>query len=118
MRPKRTIPKSYERARELRRALTPTEQKLWLHIRDKQLNNIRFRRQHAIGPYITDFCAPGIKLIIELDGSQHLEQTEYDNERTAFLQSQKYKLLRFWNNDVMNDIDGVIQAILLARDEC
>ena len=81
------------------------------------INNISFRRQHPIGPYITDFCAPGIKLIIELDGSQHLKQTEYDNERTAFLQSQEYWVLRFWNNDVTNNINSVLYVISLAIDE-
>lgn len=74
-------------------------------------DGVRFRRQHAIGMYITDFCAPRRKLIIELDGSQHLEQEEYDKERTNFLESQGYKVIRFWNKDVMNDIEGVIMSI-------
>jgi len=75
---------------------------------------VRFRRQHAIGTYITDFCAPRKKIIIELDGSQHLEQEEYDEERTKYLEAQGYKVIRFWNNQVMNDIDGVIKEIVFA----
>ena len=70
-----------------------------------------FRRQHAIGNYIVDFVSIKKKLIIELDGSQHLEQEEYDKERTAYLESQGYKIIRFWNNDVMNDIQGVLRVI-------
>ena len=66
---------------------------------------------HAIGNYIVDFCAPRKKLIIELDGSQHLEQEEYDQERTKDLESRGYRVLRFWNNDVMNNIDDVLKTI-------
>ena len=73
--------------------------------------DVHFRNQHAIGSYIVDFCAPRRKLIIELDGSQHLEQEEYDAERTEYLKSKGYKVLRFWNNDVMNDIDSVLNVI-------
>jgi very-short-patch-repair endonuclease len=69
---------------------------------------------HAIGRYIPDFVCIQKKLIIELDGSQHLEQAEYDTERTRFLESQGYTVLRFWNNDVMNDIHSVIKVIQYA----
>jgi very-short-patch-repair endonuclease len=72
---------------------------------------VTFRRQHAIANYIPDFCSPKAKLIIELDGSQHFEQEVYDRERTKYLESQGYRVLRFWNNDVMNNIEGVILAI-------
>ena len=99
------------RAGELRRNLTPAEQRLWAVLRNQQIEGVRFRRQHAIGNFIVDFCAPHQKLIIELDGSQHLEQEEYDAERTAFLQSQGYQVLRFWNLDVIKDLRGVISAI-------
>ena len=111
MPPKRTTPKGYERARQLRKELTPAEQKLWAYLRGKKLNGVSFRRQHAIGNYIVGFCAIKQKLIIELDGSQHLEQEKYDRERTAYLESQGYKVIRFWNNDVMNNISDVIRAI-------
>ena len=76
------------------------------------MGDVHFRNQHAIGNYIVDFCAPRKKLIIELDGSQHLEQQEYDDERTAYLKSKGYKVLRFWNNDVLNNTDSVLIVIL------
>jgi very-short-patch-repair endonuclease len=78
---------------------------------------IHFRRQHAIGLYITDFCAPRRKLIIELDGSQHLEQQEYDEERTAYFKSLGYRIIRFWNHEVMNDPEGVLHAIRHALED-
>ena len=112
-RPPRSNPKTRTRAIELRKELTPAERKLWAVIRNDQLG-VNFRRQHAIGKYIPDFVCIKKKLIIELDGSQHLEQEEYDGERTKFLESQGYKVIRFWNNDVMNNIDGVILAIMNA----
>jgi len=102
------------RAGELRRELTPAERKLWAYLRGNKLNGVNFRRQHAIGDFIIDFISIKKKLAIELDGSQHLEQEEYDIERTKYLKSQGYKIVRFWNNQVMNDIEGVIRAIELA----
>jgi very-short-patch-repair endonuclease len=98
---------------ELRKEPTPAEAKLWSRLRNDQLG-VTFRRQHAIGSYIPDFCCPKANLIIELDGSQHLEQEEYDEQRTRYLEAQGYKVIRFWNNDVMNNIEGVILAILYA----
>ena len=71
-------------------------------------DGVRFRRQHAIGPFITDFCAPRRKIVIELDGSQHLDQESYDQARTDYLESQGYRVIRFWNNDVINNIEGVM----------
>ena len=100
-------------AAELRKAATPAEARLWSRLRNDQLG-VNFRRQHAIGKYIADFCSPKVKLIIELDGSQHLGQEEQDADRTSYLESQGYKVIRFWNNQVMNDIEGVINIILEA----
>ncbi len=111
-RPRRSNPKIKHRAIILRKDLTPAERKLWSRIRNDQLG-VNFRRQHAVGNYITDFCSPQAKPVIELDGGQHLEQEEYDEERTKYLESQGYKVIRFWNKDVVKDIDGVIRAILL-----
>ena len=111
MRPKRTTPKMMHRAGELRKEPTPAEARLWAYLRVLREDGVRFRRQHSIGPYITDFCAPRIKLIVEVDGSQHLEQEEYDAERTVFLEAQGYQVLRFYNRDVMNDISGVMGVI-------
>lgn len=113
MPPRRTTPKGYENARKLRKELTPAERKLWAYLRGDNLG-VNFRRQHAIGNYITDFCSPKAKIIIELDGSQHLEQAEYDNERTQYLESQGYQVIRFWNNEVLNNIEGVILVIMEA----
>ncbi|KAA0272641.1 MAG: endonuclease domain-containing protein [Chloroflexi bacterium] len=116
MPPKRAAPKSYEKARKLRKELTPAERKLWAHIRNDQLG-VNFRRQHAIGDFIPDFVCIKKKLIVELDGGQHAEQAEYDADRTRFLESHGYKVIRFWNNDVMNDINGVIRNIQFALEE-
>ena len=115
-RPRRSTPKIMRQAGELRKEPTPAERKLWSRIRNDQLG-VNFRRQHAIGNYIPDFCSPKAKLIIELDGSQHLEQEEYDKERTKYLESQGYKVIRFWNNDIMNNIEGVILAIMYALEK-
>ena len=113
----RSNPSTKYKAIQLRKELTPAERKLWSRIRNDLLG-VTFRRQHAVGNYIPDFCCPKAKLILELDGSQHLEQEEYDLERTKYLESLGYKVIpkgdnvRFWNNDVMNNIDGVILAII------
>ena len=112
MPPTRTTPTGYELARLLRKEPTPAESKLWAYLRGSKLKGIYFRRQHAIGKYVPDFCAPRWKLVIEVDGSQHLDQQEYDAERTAFLEAQGYTILRFWNSDVMNNIEGVLGVIL------
>ena len=117
MPPRRTTPKSYDFARKLRKEPTPAERKLWAYLRRDQLDGVNFRRQHAIGNYIVDFCSPKHKLIIELDGSQHLEQEEYDLERTKYLKEQGYQVIRFWNHQVLNDMEGVIQAITFSLDE-
>jgi very-short-patch-repair endonuclease len=114
MRPKRTTPKMMHRAGELRKDLSSAEAKLWSYLRKGQLRGFKFRRQHAIGNYIVDFCVPGQKLVIELDGSHHLDQEEYDAMRSAYLIDKGFRVLRFWNNQVMNDIAGVILAIEMA----
>ncbi len=101
------------KAGQLRKEPTPAEAKLWSRIRNDQLG-VNFRRQHAIGNYIPDFCSPKANLVIELDGGQHLEQEEYDQERTKYLESQGYKVIRFWNNDVIDNIEGVMLAIMYA----
>ena len=108
---KRTTPKIFSRAKELHRNMSPAEAKLWKHLRAHQMRDVHFRNQHAIGNYIVDFCAPRQKLIIELDGSQHLEHKEYDEERTKYLEARGYRVLRFWNNDVMNNMEAVVEVI-------
>jgi len=111
---KRTTPKIFGRAKELHRNMSLAEAKLWKYLRAHRTGGVHFRNQHAIGNYIVDFCAPREKLIIELDGSQHLDLAAYDQERTLYLESQGYKVIRFWNNQVMNDIDDVTGAIIYA----
>jgi very-short-patch-repair endonuclease len=108
---KRTTPKIFGYAKELPRNMSPAEAKLWQHLRAHRMGGIHFRNQHAIGNYIVDFCAPRRTLIIELDGSQHLEQQEYDEERTRYLETRGYRVLRFWSNDVLNNIDNVLKDI-------
>ena len=100
------------RAGELRKESTPAEAKLWAYLRSLREEGIRFRRQYAIGPYIADFCAIKAKLIIELDGSQHMDQEEYDGARTEFLESRGFRVLRFWNSDVMNKTSDVMGVII------
>ncbi|MBK6793017.1 MAG: endonuclease domain-containing protein [Anaerolineales bacterium] len=112
-RPPRSNPKTRTHAIELRKELTPAERKLWANIRNDKLG-INFRRQHAIGNFIPDFVCIEKKLIVELDGSQHLEQVEYDTERTKYFETLGYKVIRFWNNQIMNDINGVIKVIQFA----
>ena len=116
-RPPRSNPTTMHQAGELRHELTPAERKLWAYLRNNQINGVSFRRQHAIGKYIPDFCAVQEKIIIELDGSQHIEQEAYDTERTKYLESQGYQVIRFWNNEVLNNLDGVILAITYALKE-
>jgi very-short-patch-repair endonuclease len=94
--------------------MTDAERKLWNAIRGKQLFDHKFRRQHAIGPYIADFACIEKKLVIELDGGQHQEQVAYDERRTAFMQMHGWTVLRFWNNDVLNNLDGVLATIVEA----
>ena len=108
---KRTTPKIFSRAKQLHRNMSPAEAKLWAHLRAQRMGNVHFRNQHAIGNYIVDFCAPRQKLIIELDGSHHLEQQDYDEERTRYLEARGYRVLRFWNNDVLNHLDDVLKVI-------
>jgi len=108
---KRSNPKTMRQAVKLRKELTPAEKKLWAYLRGDKLNGVNFRRQHAIGNFIPDFVSIKRRFIIELDGSQHLEQAEYDTERSKYFESLGYKVVRFWNNQVENDVNGVIRAI-------
>ena len=98
------------RARQLRRDSTSTEHKLWSALRS-QLPQFKWRRQMPVGPYVADFACFADKLIIELDGGQHAEAVEYDAVRTRFLEAQGYRIRRFWNNEVIENIDGVLAAI-------
>jgi very-short-patch-repair endonuclease len=102
-----------KRARQLRAQLTDAEMRLWMHLRRRQLNGAYFRKQCPIGPYIADFACLDAKLIIELDGSQHADSAS-DASRDAWLTRHGYRTLRFWNNDVLQNMEGVIIAITAA----
>jgi len=121
MRHRSTTPHNIPNARILRRNQTDAEEKLWHALRMKQIEGGKFRRQHPIGSYIVDFCATRQKLIIEVDGSQHLEQQEKEQARTDFLEHAGYRILRFWNNEVLDDIEAVLETIqselFINRDE-
>ena len=99
------------RARHLRKNQTDAERNLWQRIRRRQIGGYRFRRQHPIGNYIVDFFCFEKGLVIEIDGGQHLEQADYDRERTNWLESQGYRVLRFWNNEVQDEVEAVVQEI-------
>ena len=103
------------RARELRKEMTPAEKKLWQVLRGNQFDGLYFRRQHAVGAYILDFVCIQEKLVIEVDGESHLEQEEHDKERTQWLEEKKgYRVIRFTNEDVFQNIDEVVEAIRAA----
>ncbi len=101
-------------ARELRKNPTNSETRLWWHLRSKQLGGFRFRRQQAMGPYIVDFFCPEARLVVEVDGGQHAWNEAEDAARTDWLERRGYRVLRFWNNAVIENIDGVVLAILEA----
>ena len=101
------------KAQRLRRELTDAERKLWNVLRNRQLDGAKFRRQQPIVPFIADFVCQERRLIIEADGGQHAESTS-DAKRSAFLESKGYRVLRFWNNDILMNLDGVAQVIATA----
>jgi very-short-patch-repair endonuclease len=105
-----------DRARSLRKSFTDAELKLWRLLKNRSLKNFKFRRQHPVGPYIADFACLERKLIIELDGGQHAEKASYDSRRTTYLESTGYRVIRFWDNDVLTNTESVVQAIHDALD--
>ena len=112
-RPKRwrTTEAVQQRARQLRRAQTPAEQKLWARLRRKQLYGLRFRRQHPIGRFIADFCCVAHRLVIEIDGPSHGAQVEYDETRTAWLEARGYRVIRFTNEQIDRRMDDVLAEV-------
>ena len=99
------------RARTLRMDATDAERVLWRALRELELA-VRIRRQHPIGSYIADFAIPAHRLVIEIDGGQHAAETEQDARRTAALRKQGYRVIRFWNNEVLGNIEGVVETIV------
>ncbi len=98
-------------ARTLRHRMTDAERRLWYYLRDRRLQGLKFRRQYVIGPYIVDFVCLSAGLILEADGGQHGELRRRDAVRTAFLESSGYRVLRFWNHEILNRTEIVLEQI-------
>jgi len=103
-----------QNAKQLRSSLTDAEQRLWYHLRAHRFMGLKFKRQKPVGRYIVDFVCVERRLVIEPDGGQHAEQQTYDRERDAWLRGEGYTVLRFWNNEVMQELEGVLEIIRLA----
>ncbi len=99
-------------AKALRKSLTDTERWLWQHLRNRELSGWKFRRQHPIGPFIVDFVCIKRKLIIEVDGSQHVSRLQLDAKRSKYLKERGYRILRFWDNEVLREGNSVLEVIL------
>jgi very-short-patch-repair endonuclease len=112
----RTRKSGTTRARALRRAMTEAEKRLWWHLNRVPAPGTHFHRQAAIGPYVLDFVCHSAKLVIEVDGAQHgyTEQAADDLVRTRWLEGRGYRVLRFWNGEVMNDVEVVLDTIHAA----
>jgi very-short-patch-repair endonuclease len=102
-----------EFAKHLRCNMTESESKLWRHLRAHRLNGEKFRRQQPIGPYVVDFVHFGARIIVGADGGQHNDSPQ-DKRRDAWLREQGFKVMRFWNNDIMSNLDGVLSTVLAA----
>jgi very-short-patch-repair endonuclease len=107
----RLRPLGKRRARKLRREPSEAERRLWQALRQRQLAGYRFRRQHPLGRYVLDFVCLEARLVIEVDGGQHSEQQTYDQARTAWLAAQGFRVLRFWNHEVLNNLEAVKASI-------
>ncbi len=105
---------STEWARELRRNPTEAEKRLWSKLRAAQLLGHSFRRQEPIGGYVVDFVCYGRKLVVEVDGGQHATRQAHDEERTNWLEAQGFRVIRFWNNEVLGNTEGVLESIRIA----
>ena len=107
------IKKLKENRKKLRNSLTPAEAKLWSLLKNGQINNRKFRRQHSVGPYVLDFYCPSERLCIELDGAAHFTDGgyEYDQARTEYLSALNIRVIRFENKDIFDNTDGVLEVI-------
>ena len=114
---KKTLTEIIARARELRREGTVPEIFLWSILRNRQVENLRIRRQHDVPPYVVDFYCPEAKLVIELDGESHVGRANYDDRRTAFLMSEGVSVIRFTNDEVLQSIEAVVDAIARAAQD-
>ncbi len=107
------------RSRKLRAGATEAERKLWQHLKAQKVMGTRFNRQFPVGQYICDFVSRSRKLIIEIDGGHHGRSVErtYDARRTAFLRAQGYHVIRFWNSDILDNVEGVLRRIERAMED-
>ena len=110
-------PAQRDRARQLRRDMTPAEGVLWEHLRGRRFAGFKFRRQQPIGPFYVDVVCRECRLIVEVDGETHLGQETKDEKRTEHLNERKWLVLRFWNNQVYDEIEAVLEAIYRACQE-
>ena len=106
-----TTPEIEAAARNLRQNMTPAEQVLWEALKGRQVAGLKFRCQHPVGPFILDFYCPARKLAVEVDGGVHDGQAEYDEARTQQLNDYGYQVLRFRNDEVLNDLDSVLERV-------
>ena len=106
-------------ARRLRREQTDAERALWTRLRNRQLQGVRFRRQQPIGTYVVDFVSLEKRIIIDIDGGQHDKEVtrRSDEARTRWLRERQYEVLRFWNDEVLNNLEGALEAIAVAVGE-
>ena len=111
MQPPRNDQLLRQRRRDLRRSQTEAEEALWSNLRNRQLNGMKFFRQYSLGPYILDFYCPKSNIAVEVDGGQHTtdEKRAYDKARSEYLEVQGIRVLRFWNNEVLQNIAGVLR---------
>ena len=114
MGPRHRLDRPTERARDLRNDATNAEQMLWRQLKGSRLQDLKFSRQMPIAGYFADFVCRSHKLIVELDGSQHVEAATYDVKRTQALEAAGYRVVRFWNNDLTSNMPGVLETILAA----
>ncbi len=114
MGPRHRLDRPTERARDLRNEATNAEQMLWRQLKGLRLQDLKFSRQMPIAGFFADFVCRSHKLIVELDGSQHVEAATYDVKRTQALEAAGYRVVRFWNNDLTSNMPGVLETILAA----
>jgi very-short-patch-repair endonuclease len=104
-------PKPINKARSLRKRTVPAEALLWRALRNRALGGFKFRRQHPVGPYVVDFACAACRIVVEVDGETHLSRSRADAQRTAHIEAEGWRVLRFWNTEVYDELDAVKEAI-------
>ena len=104
----------HQYARQLRHTQTGAEARLWYMLRNRRIGGFRFRRQFPVGNFIVDFCCRERCLVVEIDGSQHMNRAVADSRRTKLIEARGYRVLRFWNSEVLSNLDAVLEVILSA----